>query len=191
MCGRCWKWYNMWLIFGSKIETTKPLIFKCVLLTSYFLGNDCTQEWSFRSPLTCRFQLTKGPKSDNQRSVFGLLNEYTRKMPTASLLMEIMFHCQFVFSVCLTSNDFNKKTPGVIQAMTQLVTRSLEVTMPTLPKGTHGFIVPKMALTEKQNLYFEWNRNLVVQKLETLWWKYAWICWMCFFFTCHHNFRWF
>lgn len=112
MCGRCWKWYNMWLIFGSKIETTKPLIFKCVLLTSYFLGNDCTQEWSFRSPLTCRFQLTKGPKSDNQGSVFGLLNEYTRKMPTASLLMEIMFHCQYVFGVCLTSNEFKKDTGG-------------------------------------------------------------------------------
>lgn len=29
--------------------------------------------------------------SDNQGNVYGLLNEYSKKMPTAGLLMEIMF----------------------------------------------------------------------------------------------------
>lgn len=181
MCGRCWKWYNMWLIFGSKIETTKPLIFKCVLLTSYFLGNDCTQEWSFRSPLTCRFQLTKGPKSDNQGSVFGLLNEYTRKMPTASLLMEIMFHCQYVLGVCLTSNEFKKRHRGWFKPWPNLFPDCWRSGCQPFQKELTFSSSSKMALTNrKQNHYFEWNRNLV-QKLETLWWKYAWICSLFFY----------
>lgn len=29
---------------------------------------------------------------DNQGNIYGLLNEYSRKMPTAGLVMEIMFH---------------------------------------------------------------------------------------------------
>lgn len=80
--------------------------------------------------------------------------------------------------------SFKEKTPGVIQAMTQLVPRLLEVTMPTLPFGKLTVsLSSKMALTNrKQNHYFEWNRNLV-EKLETLWWKYAWICSLFFYLS--------
>lgn len=51
--------------------------------------------------------------------------------------------------------SFKEKTPGVIQAMTQLVPRLLEVTMPTLPFGKLTvFIVPEDGTNQQKNRTF-------------------------------------
>ena len=52
-----------------------------LFLTMYL----CKKSSSLRGPVLLPLA------SDNQGNVYGLLNDYTRKMPTAGLLMEIMF----------------------------------------------------------------------------------------------------
>ena len=60
--------------------------------------------------------LLKGPvllplASDNQGNIYGLLNDYTRKMPTAGLLMEIMFQLTATSCSLVPSHvkrDFNQ-----------------------------------------------------------------------------------
>ena len=60
--------------------------------------------------------LLKGPvllplASDNQGNIYGLLNDYTRKMPTAGLLMEIMFQLTATSCSLMPSHvkrDFNQ-----------------------------------------------------------------------------------
>ena len=65
----------------------------------------------------CRKSTTqRGPiqlplASDNQGNVYGLLNEYSKKMPTAGLLMEVMF--QLTANTCSllpkhVKRDFNQ-----------------------------------------------------------------------------------
>ena len=49
--------------------------------------------------------------SDNQGNIYGLLNDYTRKMPTAGLLMEIMFQLTATSCSLMPSHvkrDFNQ-----------------------------------------------------------------------------------
>ena len=52
-----------------------------LFLTMYL----CKKSSSLRGPVLLPLA------SDNQGNIYGLLNDYTRKMPTAGLLMEIMF----------------------------------------------------------------------------------------------------
>ena len=56
-------------------------MFGTLLLTMYL----CEKSASTRGPVILPLM------SDNQGNVYGLLNDYTKKMPTAGLLMEIMF----------------------------------------------------------------------------------------------------
>ena len=49
--------------------------------------------------------------SDNQGNIYGLLNDYTRKMPTAGLLMEIIFQLTATSCSLMPSHvkrDFNQ-----------------------------------------------------------------------------------
>ena len=86
--------------------------------------------------------------------------------------------------------SFKKETPVVIQAVTQLVPRSLEVAMPTLPKGTHVFIVLEDGTNRKTEPLFlgKWEISLFRN------WKLSdgnMPGFVQCFFTCHPNFRWF
>ena len=55
----------------------------------------CLGHWSWQRSSVSEVRLIEGQSnffaSDNQGNVYGLLNEYTKKMPTAGLLMEVMF----------------------------------------------------------------------------------------------------
>ena len=181
----------MWLILDSKIETTKPLIYKCVLLMLSFLGNDGSQDWSFRSPLTCRFQLTKGPKSDNLlRVLFGLkiMNTQPEDAKNCQVwLMEIMFHCQFVFGVCLTSNEFKKRHRR--RWISRDPTCSLIVggrdANPS--KRNSRFHRPKDGTTESRTFILRETEISLFRNWKLSDGKMSGFV-QCFF-TCHHNFR--
>ena len=72
-----------------------------LFLTMYL----CKKSSSLRGPVL--LPLT----SDNQGNIYGLLNDYTRKMPTAGLLMEIMFQLTATSCSLMPSHvkrDFNQ-----------------------------------------------------------------------------------
>ena len=76
-------------------------MFGTLLLTMFLCRNSTTQRGPIQLPLA----------SDNQGNVYGLLNEYSKKMPTAGLLMEVMF--QLTANICSllpkhVKRDFNQ-----------------------------------------------------------------------------------
>ena len=72
--------------WAFKDRKPKPRIAALEMLGTLFLTMYlCKKSSSLRGPVLLHLA------SDNQGNVYGLLNDYTRKMPTAGLLMEIMF----------------------------------------------------------------------------------------------------
>ena len=72
-----------------------------LFLTMYL----CKKSSSLRGPVLLPLA------SDNQGNIYGLLNDYTRKMPTAGLLMEIMFQLTATSCSLMPSHvkrDFNQ-----------------------------------------------------------------------------------
>ena len=90
---------------GSTIKWRKPHTLGPSRIGS---PNDGLQLWKCLGPcltmFLCRSPTHRGPvqlplASDNQGNVYGLLNEYSKKMPTAGLLMEVMF--QLTANICI------------------------------------------------------------------------------------------
>ena len=76
-------------------------MFGTLLLTMFLCRRSSTSNGYVQLPLA----------SDNQGNVYGLLGEYTKKMPTAGLLMEVMF--QLTANTCIllpkhVKRDFNQ-----------------------------------------------------------------------------------
>ena len=72
--------------WAFKDRKPKPRIAALEMLGTLFLTMYlCKKSSSLRGPVLLPLA------SDNQGNIYGLLNDYTRKMPTAGLLMEIMF----------------------------------------------------------------------------------------------------
>ena len=76
-------------------------MFGTLLLTMFLCRRSATSYGYVQLPLA----------SDNQGNVYGLLGEYTKKMPTAGLLMEVMF--QLTANTCIllpkhVKRDFNQ-----------------------------------------------------------------------------------
>ena len=91
-----------------------------LFLTMYL----CKKSSSLREPVLLYLA------SDNQGNIYGLLNDYTRKMPTAGLLMEIMFQLTATSCSLMPSHvkrDFNQWADDLTHSSFERFDSSLEL----------------------------------------------------------------
>ena len=96
-----------------------------LFLTMYL----CKKSSSLRGPVLLPLA------SDNQGNIYGLLNDYTRKMPTAQLLMEIMFQLTATSCSLMPSHvkrDFNQWADDLTHPSFEGFDSSLELRVPPL-----------------------------------------------------------
>ena len=98
-----WFHYKVWAFKDRKPKRRIAALemFGTLLLTMFLCRRSATRNGPVQLPLA----------SDNQGNVYGLLSEYFKKMPTAGLLMEVMF--QLTANTCSllpkhVKRDFNQ-----------------------------------------------------------------------------------